>query len=166
MHELLAPLFWVYLLIHLYYPTRIMVLRVNWNVLCYNVRGLNSDAKHLAVSNAINSSGCAVSCLQETKNPLLIMLLLNPAALGVLINLISSLPVGLREVLSRFGIVQFSLQVLLLKKILPWLHDFNQPNRHIFGHWSMFMALAQGMIRMRSPTGSMMFKFLMDKIGY
>lgn len=81
------------------------------------------------------------------------MLLLNPAALGVLINLISSLPVGHREVLSRFGIVQFSLQVLLLKKILPWLHDFNQPNRHIFGHWSMFMALAKGNLELTLSIG-------------
>ena len=46
-----------------------MVLHVSWNVLCWNVRGINSDAKQLALSNAINSSGCAVICLQETKKP-------------------------------------------------------------------------------------------------
>ena len=46
-----------------------MVLHVNWNVLCWNVRGLNSEAKQLALSNAINSCGCAVICLQETKKP-------------------------------------------------------------------------------------------------
>ena len=44
-----------------------MVLSVNWNVLCWNFRGLNSDAKQLALTNAINSSGCAVIFLQETK---------------------------------------------------------------------------------------------------
>ena len=44
-----------------------MPLLVSWNVLCWNVRGLNSEAKQLALSNAINSSGCAVVCLQETK---------------------------------------------------------------------------------------------------
>ena len=44
-----------------------MPLLVSWNVLCWNVRGLNSEAKQLALSNAINSSGCAVICLQETK---------------------------------------------------------------------------------------------------
>ena len=44
-----------------------MVLSVNWNILCWNVRGLNSDAKQLALTNAISSSGCAVICLQETK---------------------------------------------------------------------------------------------------
>ena len=46
-----------------------MVLLVNWNVLCWNVRGLNSDPKLLALSNAISSSGCAVIFLQETKKP-------------------------------------------------------------------------------------------------
>ena len=46
-----------------------MVLLSNWNVLCWNVRGLNSGPKLLALSNAISSSGCVVICLQETKNP-------------------------------------------------------------------------------------------------
>ena len=31
--------------------------------------GLNSEKKQLALSNAINTSGCAVVCLQETKMP-------------------------------------------------------------------------------------------------
>ena len=46
-----------------------MPLLVSWNVLCWNVHGLYSEAKQLALSNAINSSGCAVICLQETKKP-------------------------------------------------------------------------------------------------
>lgn len=44
-----------------------MPLLVNWNVLCWNVRGLNSGDKQLALSNAITTSGCAIICLQETK---------------------------------------------------------------------------------------------------
>jgi hypothetical protein len=44
----------------------IWALFVNWNILCWNVRGLNSSDKQLALSNAITSSGCAVICLQET----------------------------------------------------------------------------------------------------
>ena len=40
---------------------------VNWNVLCWNVRGLNSEPKQLALFNAITASGSAVVCLQETK---------------------------------------------------------------------------------------------------
>lgn len=44
-----------------------MVLLRTWNVLCWNVRGLNSPDKHLALSNAINSSGCDVICIQESK---------------------------------------------------------------------------------------------------
>src|SRR3954462_13696591 len=39
----------------------------SWNVLCWNIRGVNSDEKHLALLNAIESSGCSIVCLQETK---------------------------------------------------------------------------------------------------
>jgi exonuclease III len=38
-----------------------------WHILCWNIRGLNSKEKQLALSNAINSCGCAIICLQETK---------------------------------------------------------------------------------------------------
>lgn len=38
-----------------------------WNMLCWNVRGINSDKKQLAIRNAIDVSGCSVVCFQETK---------------------------------------------------------------------------------------------------
>lgn len=38
-----------------------------WNVLCWNVRGINSEQKQLAIHNAIDISGCSIVCLQETK---------------------------------------------------------------------------------------------------
>ena len=38
-----------------------------WNVLCWNIRGINSEKKQLAIRNAIEISGCSVVCLQETK---------------------------------------------------------------------------------------------------
>lgn len=44
-----------------------MVLLQNWNILCWNIRGLNSDKKRLALSNAITSSACSIICLQESK---------------------------------------------------------------------------------------------------
>lgn len=37
------------------------------SVLVWNVRGINSEAKRLAIKNAINGYGCNVICLQETK---------------------------------------------------------------------------------------------------
>ncbi|XP_073358285.1 uncharacterized protein [Aegilops tauschii subsp. strangulata] len=37
------------------------------NVLCWNMRGINSETKQLAIRNAIDLSGCSVVCLQETK---------------------------------------------------------------------------------------------------
>lgn len=39
----------------------------NWNILCWNIRGLNSDDKWRAVRQMIDESGCSIFCLQETK---------------------------------------------------------------------------------------------------
>ena len=44
-----------------------MSLLKQWLVLCWNMRGLNSKEKQLALANAIELSGCAIICLQETK---------------------------------------------------------------------------------------------------
>ena len=39
----------------------------NWKVLCWNVRGLNSEPRQRSVREKISESQCAVACLQETK---------------------------------------------------------------------------------------------------
>lgn len=39
----------------------------NWNFLCWNVRGINSDAKWNAIRHKIEESSCSIFCLQETK---------------------------------------------------------------------------------------------------
>ena len=44
-----------------------MPLLRSWEVLCWNIRGINSDDKQLALNNAIRTSGCSVVCIQETK---------------------------------------------------------------------------------------------------
>ena len=36
-------------------------------MLCWNVWGLNSESRQLAVKKKIDESGCSVICLQETK---------------------------------------------------------------------------------------------------
>lgn len=40
---------------------------VLWNILCWNVRGINADDKCLALQNKIDESECQIVCLQETK---------------------------------------------------------------------------------------------------
>lgn len=40
---------------------------VLWNILCWNVRGLNSDNKCLALRNKIDEAACSIVYLQETK---------------------------------------------------------------------------------------------------
>ena len=39
----------------------------NWSVLCWNVRGLNSEARQRAVRQKLDESLCVVACFQETK---------------------------------------------------------------------------------------------------
>ena len=39
----------------------------NWSVRCWNVRGLNSDARQRAVRQKLDESQCAVACFQDTK---------------------------------------------------------------------------------------------------
>lgn len=39
----------------------------NCNILCWNIRGLNSAQKWLALSEKISESSCSIICLQETK---------------------------------------------------------------------------------------------------
>ena len=39
----------------------------NWRVLCWNVRGLNSEDRQRDVRAKIEESKCSIICLQETK---------------------------------------------------------------------------------------------------
>jgi exonuclease III len=38
-----------------------------WRVLCWNIRGINAEAKWNAIKSKINESACDIVCLQETK---------------------------------------------------------------------------------------------------
>lgn len=39
----------------------------NWNILCWNIRGINASEKWDAVHDKIEESACSVICLQEMK---------------------------------------------------------------------------------------------------
>ena len=38
-----------------------------WKVLGWNLRGVNAEAKQLAMKEKLDDSGCSVACIQETK---------------------------------------------------------------------------------------------------
>jgi exonuclease III len=40
---------------------------VFWNILCWNIRGLNASGKWDVVRNKLEESACSIVCLQETK---------------------------------------------------------------------------------------------------
>jgi exonuclease III len=44
-----------------------LITRRKWKVLCWNVRGLNSEARQREVRSKIDESECDIICLQETK---------------------------------------------------------------------------------------------------
>jgi exonuclease III len=39
----------------------------SWKIMNWNLRGINSEKKWLALYNKIEESGCDIICLQETK---------------------------------------------------------------------------------------------------
>lgn len=39
----------------------------DWNVLCWNIRGINASEKWEAVRNKVEESSCSILCIQETK---------------------------------------------------------------------------------------------------
>jgi exonuclease III len=39
----------------------------NWNILCWNIRGINVTPKWDAIHDKIEESACSIICLQETK---------------------------------------------------------------------------------------------------
>jgi exonuclease III len=43
------------------------ITKRKWRVLCWNVRGLNSDQRQRDVRSKIEESECDIICLQETK---------------------------------------------------------------------------------------------------
>ena len=53
-----------------------------WKVLCWNVRGLNSEVGHRAVRAKMEESPCSVICLQATKCGVFITELLEKFALN------------------------------------------------------------------------------------
>ena len=38
-----------------------------WNILCWNIHGINASTKWDAIRNKIEESSCSIICLQETK---------------------------------------------------------------------------------------------------
>jgi hypothetical protein len=57
-----------------------------WHILCWNIRDTNSEDKHNALRAHIDSSGCAIICLQETNRRALITLKFENFVQKVLIN--------------------------------------------------------------------------------
>ena len=51
--------YWVFMDIYHHFKT--------CNILCWNIRGINSDAKWNAIRDRIAEANCDIVCLQETK---------------------------------------------------------------------------------------------------
>jgi hypothetical protein len=65
----------------------IPIKNLAWKILGWNLRGTNAESKQLALREKMVESGCAIACVQETKN-LLIPSLSRKFALGALITLL------------------------------------------------------------------------------
>lgn len=81
----------------------------SWCVLCWNVRGLNSDARQRSVRSKVDESMASIICLQETKMQFFDSRSIKGFAPGILIHLLLALPLALLVVLWLFGIRLFCL---------------------------------------------------------
>ena len=90
----------------------------NWNILCWNIRGLNATDKHDAVRNKIEESGCSIVCLQETKIQHFDMPLIKKIAPRRFDKLDFVPSVGASGESWFFGIVLCSLALLLINNCL------------------------------------------------
>jgi len=59
----------------------------NWNILCWNVRGLNDPDKWDLIRNKLEESACSLFCFQETKKEEIDAVFMRKFALDVLIVL-------------------------------------------------------------------------------
>ena len=87
----------------------------SWNILNWNIRGINSKDKWLALRQKIDESDCNILCLQETKREIFDTTYLKKIALPDLINLPSYPLLELLGVSLWFGMALNSLEKLLHK---------------------------------------------------
>ena len=136
---------------------RSMPLLRNWNVLCWNIRGMNSDKKLLALSNAISVSGYATVCLQETKKPAIDLAFIKtfcPNRFNKFALFLLEVP---RRVFLPSGIARFSLEMWLLLKISLWASDL--PAHFLLnpGLYIIFIAHVRALLEMILPPGFMIW---------
>ena len=82
----------------------------SWNLMSWNVRGLNSKEKWSEIRDKIIEANCDIICLQETKKRILIWRSLGIFAQQILINLNFCPLLGPQEESSLFGKADFSME--------------------------------------------------------
>jgi hypothetical protein len=97
----------------------------SWKILNWNLRGINSEKKWVALSSKIDESNCDIICLQETKRESFDMEYIRNSVRKDLINLNSSLQLDLLGVLLPSGVVLCSLALWLFRMSSPSL--FSSP---------------------------------------
>jgi hypothetical protein len=136
-----------------------------WKVLCWNVRGLNSEERQREVRSKIEESQCAVVCLQETKCDYFDHRFIRKfcpkrfdnfvyspsvgASGGIIILWNSAIFSGSVQQIKSFGIVVNILLFTMVK----------------FGLWSLFMGLVRVFKGTISLNGFIPYLFLLRVTG-
>jgi hypothetical protein len=74
----------------------------SWNVLCWNIRGINAENKWESLKNKILESQCDFICIQETKKESFDLPFIKLLCPPPLIAYASSHPLGLANCLERY----------------------------------------------------------------
>ena len=115
----------------------------SWNVLSWNIRGINSNNKLLSLRNAIDTSVCSMLCIQETKHESFDLAFIKTFCPSALINLSLRLHWVPRVVLLLFGTARclWACHGLLIP--LLWGSLLFQLSPMRIGISSMFMVLVR-----------------------
>ena len=136
-----------------------------WKVLCWNMRGINSDQKLLALCNAIDSSGCSVICLQETKRASFDKSFVRTFC-PKLYDTFEVVPSqGASGVWSLYGIVRSLLEILSALNLLLWalsLLRCKLPNR---GTCLIYMAHVMVLLGQPLPPGCLILTYRTTRTG-
>ena len=94
-----------------------------WRVLCWNVHGLNADARQRALRSKIEESRATIVCIQETKCEYIDHKFPRKFCPSALITLLTSLPRGLLVVCWFCGVPLHFMGKLskLLMLVLWWI---------------------------------------------
>ena len=132
-----------------------MTILRSWNVLSWNIRGLNSEPKQLALHNDVLSSGCSIICLQETKKTSFDLAFIKSCCPRQFDKFAFVPSQGASGGLVTIWKSSMFTGTIMVSESFALVINLSVRRSHSPGPWPTFTALVQVMIVLYIPTGCM-----------